>query len=146
PRPDSAPLTERAVVERMRQKVDKALDFLESKQVKEGPEAGSWGTNHAFNALAMLAFMSAGHVPGRGKYGDVVEAGVVKPGVLTLGKKYLLAKAQLRPELMQKGVANPEKVYYLSSSSMYEHGLATLCLAEMYGMDPDPDLEEKLRG
>ena len=28
---------------------------------------------------------------------------------------------------------------------MYEHGLATLCLAEMYGMDPDPELEDKLR-
>ena len=28
---------------------------------------------------------------------------------------------------------------------MYEHGMATLALAEMYGMDPDPDLEDKLR-
>jgi hypothetical protein len=28
---------------------------------------------------------------------------------------------------------------------MYEHGLATLALAELYGMDPDPALEQKLR-
>jgi hypothetical protein len=28
---------------------------------------------------------------------------------------------------------------------MYEHGLATLALVEMYGMDPDPELETKTR-
>jgi hypothetical protein len=28
---------------------------------------------------------------------------------------------------------------------MYAHGLSTLALAELYGMDPDPDLEEALR-
>src|SRR5207247_7336320 len=27
----------------------------------------------------------------------------------------------------------------------YAHGLSTLALAELYGMDPDPDLEEALR-
>ncbi len=107
------------------------LDYLEEKQIKEGPEAGSWNTNQAFNALAMLAFMSKGHVPGRGRYGDLIEGGAVKPGVLTRAKKYMLSKAQ--------------PTGYISSSSMYEHGLSTLALAEMYGMDPDPDLEVKLR-
>jgi hypothetical protein len=79
----------------------------------------------------MLAFLSSGHTPGRGKYGDVIEDGAIKPGVLTRGKKYMLSKA------LPTG--------YISSGAMYEHGLATLCLAEMYGMDPDPDLEDKLR-
>ena len=110
---------------------DKALDWLESKQIKQGDNTGAWSTNQAFNALAMLAFMSSGHTPGRGKYGDVIEDGVVKPGVLTRGKKYMLSKAQ--------------PTGYISSGAMYEHGLPTLCLAEMYGMDPDPDLEAKLR-
>jgi hypothetical protein len=127
----AAPLTELKVIERVTTATDRALDYLEQKQVKQGPEAGSWNPNQAFNALAMLAFMSKGHVPGRGKYGDVIEGGVVKPGVLTRGKKYMLSKAQPNG--------------YISSSSMYEHGLSTLALAEMYGMDPDPDLEEKLR-
>ncbi len=131
PDADAAPLTETRVIERVTAATDKALDYLESKQIKQGDNAGAWGTNQAFNALAMLAFMSSGHTPGRGKYGDVIEDGVVKPGVLTRGKKYMLSKA------LPTG--------YISSGAMYEHGLSTLCLAEMYGMDPDPDLEDKLR-
>ena len=127
----AAPLTETRVIERVTAATDKALDWLESKQIKQGDNAGAWSTNQAFNALAMLAFLSSGHTPGRGKYGDVIEDGVVKPGVLTRGKKYMLSKAQ--------------PTGYISSGAMYEHGLSTLCLAEMYGMDPDPDLEDKLR-
>ena len=80
----------------------------------------------------MLAFMSSGHTPGRGKYGDVIEDGVVKPGVLTRGKKYMLSKAQ------------PTGLH-LVRRRCTSTALSTLCLAEMYGMDPDPDLEEKLR-
>jgi len=127
----AAPLTELKVIERVTTATDRALDYLEQQQIKDGPEAGSWNPNQAFNALAILAFMSKGHVPGRGKYGDVIEGGSVKPGVLTRAKKYMLSKAQ--------------PTGFISSSSMYEHGLSTLALAEMYGMDPDPDLEAKLR-
>ncbi len=105
-------MTELKVIERVTTATDRALDYLEQKQIKEGQEAGSWNTNQAFNALAMLAFMSKGHVPGRGKYGDVIEGGVVKPGVLTRAKKYMLSKAQ--------------PTGYISSSAMYEHGLSTL--------------------
>jgi hypothetical protein len=130
--PGAAPLTEVGVVERVTAATDKALDWLKSKQIKkEGPEDGSWSPNLAFDALAMLAFMSKGHTPGRGTYGDLVVNGNLEPGVLTRGKKYLLSKAQ--------------PTGYISSGAMYEHGLSTLCLAEMYGMDPDPDLEDKLR-
>ena len=135
-RPDTsaAPLTETRVIERINAATDKALDWLEKKQIKQGDNAGAWSTNQAFNAVAMLAFLSSGHTPGRGKYGDVIEEGVVKPGVLTRGKKYMLAVA-----------AKAQTPGFISSGSMYEHGLSTLCLAEMYGMDPDPELEEKLR-
>jgi hypothetical protein len=130
-RSSAAPLTELNVIEKVTTATDRALDYLERKQIKDGPEAGSWHSNQAYNALAMLAFMSKGHVPGRGKYGDVIENGVVKPGVLTRAKKYMLSRAQ--------------PTGYISSSSMYEHGLSTLALAEMYGMDPDRELEVKLR-
>jgi hypothetical protein len=144
----AAPLTELGVVGRVNAATDRALDYLEQAQVKSGPETGSWSPNSAINALAMLAYMSRGHVRGRGRYGDFVEAGVVKPGVLTRGKKYLLAKAQPVGPAPPAGVADTRPVSLAATGGnniMYEQGMATLCLAEMYGTDPDPELEDKLR-
>jgi Prenyltransferase and squalene oxidase repeat len=114
----SEPLTESRVVERVTQATDRALAYLASKQQPDG----GWHRNQAINAVALLAFLGRGHVPGRGPYRDVLER----------GKKYLL------------GMPNPQNPF-VAFGTMYEHGLATLTLAEMYGMDPDPALEDKLR-
>jgi hypothetical protein len=118
PAPAADPLTEIKVVERVTTAVDRALVYLAAKQKSNG----SWHDNNAVNALALLAFMGRGHTPGRGTYRDVLER----------GKKFLLASAH-------------KDSGYISFGSMYEHGLATLALAEMYGMDSDPELERALR-
>ncbi len=112
------PLTEIKVVERVTAAVDKSLAYLATKQKSDG----SWHQNNAVNSLALLAFMGRGHTPGRGPYRDILER----------GKKFLLASTH-----KENG--------YISFSSMYEHGLSTLALAEMYGMDPDPELEKAVR-
>src|SRR5947209_13560555 len=56
--------------------VNKALTFLEQMQEADG----SWRLYNAKNptatALTVMAFLSAGHVPGEGKYGDLIEKGV----------------------------------------------------------------------
>jgi hypothetical protein len=117
--PDSAgPSSELQMVERVNNAIDRGLEYITSKQRKDG----GWHNNNAVNGLALLAYMGRGHVPKRGKY----------PEQLEKGKRFLLA------------TSNPQ-TGYLSFGSMYEHGLATLSLAEMYGMDPDPELEDKLR-
>src|SRR4029079_5060284 len=114
--------SELLVVQRVNTSIDRGLAYLTARQRKDG----GWHANQAINGLARLAYMGRGHTPGRGRYPDVLEK----------GKKFLLANAQDNPKgyLAQFG-----------GGSMYEHGLTTLALAEMYGMDPDPELETRLR-
>jgi hypothetical protein len=131
---EAGPRTEMKIIEEITSATDLSLDYLARKQITRGAETGSWSAPQAtpaVTALSILAFLSSGHIPARGKYGDVIEEGVVKPGVLTRAKRYMLSRAA--------------STGYISSNSMYEHGLATLALAEMYGIDPDQELEEKLR-
>jgi hypothetical protein len=61
-KPAAAPLTERKIVERVTGVTDRALAYLAAVQRRDG----SWHNNHAVNALALLAYMGRGHVPGRG--------------------------------------------------------------------------------
>jgi hypothetical protein len=119
PAPQVDPLSEIKVVERVNKATERALRYLAAKQKPDG----SWSPNQAVNALALLAFLGRGHVPGRGPYRDVLER----------GKRYLVTSARADGLIASAG------------KPMYEHGLATLALAELYGMDPDPALEKALR-
>ena len=59
--------------------IDNALAFLAATQDKTD---GSWKHGNqrtpAATSLAVMAFLSAGHVPGEGKYGAAIEKGVRK--------------------------------------------------------------------
>jgi hypothetical protein len=118
PATTAEPLTETEVIERVTKSLDRSMEYLRAQQRPDG----GWHNNHAVNGLALLAFMGRGHVPGRGPYQDVLER----------GKTFLLANSN-------------KETGFLAYGTMYEHGLATLAMAEMYGMDPDPELEEALR-
>src|SRR6185312_2600264 len=112
-----APVNEIDVVKRVNAATDRALDYLEKKQIKEGAGAGAWRADiNAHNALPILAFLSRGHVPGRGKYGDTVNGDKVIPGVLTRAKKFILAS--------QSKVKATEG-YLAIGGQMYDHGLTT---------------------
>ncbi len=74
-------------------------------------------------ALGILAFIAAGHVPGRGPYGAVVDRAV----------SFLLSRVATDGFIAADG------------TRMYSHAFATLALAEVYGMSKAPDLREKLQ-
>ena len=80
---------------------------------------GSWGSARfgkhvGITALACLAFMSDGNLPGRGRYGDVVEHGL----------DFILNS------VTETGLIAADT----SHGPMYGHGFATLFLGELYGM------------
>lgn len=120
------PLTETQVVVRVTASVDRALEYMASKQNADGSWNMGSGRNNAINAVALLAFMGRGHVPDRGPYKDVVEK----------GRKFILSTAQPSGLL-----ASPNP----SHGPMYEHGLATLAMVEMFGMIADLEHETKTR-
>ena len=104
----------------------KALEWLASKQNSDG----SWGdsrypNNTAITGFALMAFMSQGHVPNQGKYGPEVAKGA----------RFLLASAR-------------EGDGYLigtRSGNMYCHGMATLCLSQLFGMTGDEEVKKTLK-
>jgi hypothetical protein len=74
------------------------------------------------SALAGMAFLAGGHMPGRGKYGKNVERSV----------EYILKSVNMDGMITQHG------------SRMYSHAFATLFLAEVYGMTRDTKVKSAL--
>jgi hypothetical protein len=115
------PATQRAI--------DRGLKALAEAQQDDGSwgRNGTYRQNAAVTALAGLAFLSAGNVPGQGKYGANVEK----------------ATAFLLEIMEPNGFLHAPDVQI--HGPMYEHGFATLFLAEVYGMSPSEKLREKLK-
>lgn len=111
----------------LRMAVGHGLSWLAHAQDDDGAYGSDshYGKHVGITALAGLAFMSDGHMPGRGEYGEIV-------------KKCVDFVVAARSE---SGLLAAET----SHGPMYGHGFATLFLAEVYGMAPQPAIRETLR-
>ncbi|MDZ4687943.1 MAG: prenyltransferase/squalene oxidase repeat-containing protein [Planctomycetaceae bacterium] len=109
--------------------IDAGLNFLAVRQHPDGSfGSGSvYRRNVAVSALAGMAFLSAGHTPGRGKYGDHVSRTV----------DFLMESAEPSGYVIRSDSA--------AHGPMYGHGFATLFLAEVYGMSPRDDVRTALK-
>ena len=107
--------------------VRKGLKWLADHQGRDGSYgAGGGSAKHAgITALAGLAFMQAGNLPGRGQYGENVQKCL----------DFVLASAQ------ESGLIASDQ----SHGPMYGHGFATLFLGEVYGMTGDEQVKDKLQ-
>ncbi len=119
-----------------RRACDRGLAWLASKQNPNGSWTckigyklyedyhGEDGQDVGVTALCGMAFVGGGHTPNRGLYGRVVAKAV----------DFILASSR-------------EEDGYITSngSRMYSHAFATMFLAEVQGMDPRPDLRDKLK-
>ncbi len=127
-RPEPAVKPDRHLDDRTRAAIARGLMWLAAHQNEDGSfGSGVYRGNVAVTSLAGLAFMTAGHMPGRGPYGDTVRR--------TLD--YVLSCVDAAG-FIQSSMS-------VSHGPMYSHGFATLFLAEAYGMAPQSDIREKLK-
>jgi len=105
-----------------------ALKYLAGKQhldgswsLKEGPS----GHPVAMTGYTLLAFMAVGNLPGEGEYAKNVSEGT----------QFLLDSIQ--PDGLFRGVSGGQY--------MYNHGIATVALAELYGETHSPGIRTKLQ-
>jgi hypothetical protein len=103
--------------------VNKALEFLKNQQRDDGSWSGgrAGGRSTAITGLSVMAFLSAGHVPGEGPYADTLEKGI----------RFVLKAQQTNGLIANEG-----------NHEMYHHGICTLMLAEVAGMTEGPLAEE----
>lgn len=127
PGPDQDhPLTGNEYTPQATQAIERGLEALARRQAADGSFGGSGAGKHAgITALAGLAFMQAGNLPGRGKFGQNVQRAL----------DFVLASSQ------ESGLIAADR----NSPPMYGHGFATLFLAEVYGMTGDGRVKECLQ-
>lgn len=104
-------------------KVEAAISKAQSWLAKGQQSNGSWSRNNGKNAMAAVALMVNGTTPGKGKYGSQVSKAI----------NYIISSQQSNGFL-----AGDEQ------GPMYQHALATLALAEAYGMTMNPDIRAAL--
>jgi hypothetical protein len=114
----------------MDEAIDRGLKFLRESQNNDGGWSGGGanffpgnfdgglrggGSDAAVTALSVMAFMSAGHVPGEGKHGQALDRGI----------RFVMNTQQ------SNGVFASQ---FGGMTEMYYHGICTLMLAEAAGM------------
>ena len=101
--------------------LNRGLQWLKQNQGADG----NWGSNDlGLVSMGALAFLSAGHMPGRGEYGETVEKAL----------NYVVSKAQPSGLL---NIADAQR-------DMYNHGLSAFVLGQAHGMSSDSRVGETL--
>ncbi len=115
--PDGAQTEAPELTEEAEKAIERGLQSLLANQNTDG----SWASDNgdyaiAGTSLGLMAFMVKGHFPGFGRHGKALER----------AKNYLLKRSQDSPTGAM-GV------------KMYEIGLFTIAMSELWGMTKDPD-------
>lgn len=108
--------------------IERGLQFLAAKQRPDGSFSGEYGESAAIPALAGMAFLSKGHLPGSMPYGETIERCA----------SYVLDCADMGPKAPFKGYMGQK-----GNGRMYAHSIATLFLSEVSGM-VDPAVQSRI--
>ncbi len=118
----------------VQQAIDRGLRYLAQTQNRDGSFGDRYqlAGNIAVTALASLAFMAGGHMPGRGQYGNHVMRAL----------EYVISKEKRTPPA--PGLLCHDTG--IRQIAMYSHGFGLLFLGEVFGMIPDAKLQKHVRG
>ncbi|MEX2212847.1 MAG: prenyltransferase/squalene oxidase repeat-containing protein [Phycisphaeraceae bacterium] len=112
--------------------IEKGLAFLARTQSKDGgwgKSPSGWGAYPTcMTSLAGLAFLAAGNTPVEGKYADNVRRAV----------DFVLKMQHPNNNGLFANLA-------IENSCMHGHGFAMMFLGEVYGMERDPERQEKIK-
>ncbi len=125
--------------------VDRALNWLARHQSSDGhwdiarlqggnTESGGFANDECIAPLAVLAFLGAGHTPKAGKYKDNVKRGI----------DWIISRQAANGSIKLGGATDKLGLSFISgrqgAAYTYSEALATLALAEAYGMTNDQRL------
>ena len=114
--------------DRVDQAVERGLRYLADAQLPNGAYRGESGSTAALPALAGMAFLSKGYLPGEEPYGEVINRAI----------DYVLDCAEMKPDAKFRGYLGGR-----GNGRMYAHAIATLFLSEVSGM-VDPERQERI--
>lgn len=103
--------------------VDNGLRFLATQQERDGSFPTLVHAKPGITGLVVLAFLSRGHLPNEGPYGQQLQR-AIEFVLSTQREDGLLTIQRVEPTLTSHGV---------SHTGLYSHGIAGLMLAEVYG-------------
>ena len=109
---------------RLDSSLGRALRWIVSQQHADGSFSAPTTGQPAIASFAVLAFLSAGYLPGDGPYGDQIDRAI----------DYVLS-CQKRDGLLSRNVPESNHVGHgASHTAMYNHGIAGVMLSEVCGM------------
>jgi hypothetical protein len=106
--------------------VDQGLVFLARQQQPNGSFIARPAGQPGITSLCVMAFLSRGHVPGQGPYGEQIDR-AIKFVLATQGNDGLFSY-----------ISRQQDAQLFIKAAVYNHGITTLMLGEVYGMTASP--------
>ena len=104
--------------------VDKGLEWLSSQQAEDGRFPSDEIAQPAVTSMAIMAFLSRGHMPDQGRYGRQISRAI----------DFVLSTQRRRGYFSLRSVVPPSRHLTPSQTVTYNHSIAGLMLGEVYGM------------
>ena len=109
---------------RVETSVDRGLQWLASQQAEDGSFPSDDAAQPGVTSLAIMAFLSRGHLPDQGRYGEQISRAI----------DFVLSTQRRRGYFSLLPVLPPVEHLNPSQTVIYNHSIAGLMLGEVYGM------------